>query len=407
MYFLIPLLPVIFILAPILAEQASLHFNGDGKFKIAIFSDLHYGEDENSFGIEQDVQSERLMRHVLQNEQPDFVVLNGDLITGENTFASNSTKYVDKIVKPLVEADTGWASTYGNHDSKFNLSREDVLKEEMMYHDLSYTQHGPSDTDGVTNYALTIYAHPSMTTRPAGQAPLTDIEKPVALLYFLDSRGGSQYDSVNNDNIPNFVTPATAGWLKQTHKSFRARFGLLPSLLFVHIPMQAFLDLQMSTANVSGSHYPGMNADEVARQGDGAVNETCCDYTGQDIPFMRVLLEMEGLHSIYAGHDHGDAWCGLWPEETRPSSPSLNQGPNFASNGRPFLCFCKHSGFGGYGKWNRGARIIDMTLEGGGVRVDSWVRMQWGAQDVVTSVGLNNTYGRDVYETQGGGWHAS
>lgn len=38
----------------------------------------------------------------------DLVVLNGDLITGENTFLENSTHYIDQIVGPMVERSLTW-----------------------------------------------------------------------------------------------------------------------------------------------------------------------------------------------------------------------------------------------------------------------------------------------------------
>lgn len=54
------------------------------------------------------------MQAVLEYEPPELVVLNGDLITGENTFKANATDYVDMIVAPLVKAGLPWASTYGS-----------------------------------------------------------------------------------------------------------------------------------------------------------------------------------------------------------------------------------------------------------------------------------------------------
>ncbi len=62
-----------------------------------------------------------MINNVLETESPDLVVLNGDLITGENAFLENSTVYIDKIVGPLVDRGLTWASTYGNHDSAYNL----------------------------------------------------------------------------------------------------------------------------------------------------------------------------------------------------------------------------------------------------------------------------------------------
>jgi hypothetical protein len=155
------------------------------------------------------------MRQVLAQETPDFVILNGDLITGENTFAFNATGYVDEIVAPLVQGGYNWASTYGNHDSKYNLSREALYAEEKKYTN-AYTQHGPAGTDGVTNYVLPVF--PASKTG-SGQ-------KPVALLWFFDSRGGSEYQSLpaNVDNIDNYVSNGTVSWYRSAQADLQVRF---------------------------------------------------------------------------------------------------------------------------------------------------------------------------------------
>lgn len=49
-------------------------FAPDGSFKLLVFSDLHFGENAwDAWGPEQDVNSTRLMRRVLADEQPDYV----------------------------------------------------------------------------------------------------------------------------------------------------------------------------------------------------------------------------------------------------------------------------------------------------------------------------------------------
>ncbi|KAM0799762.1 calcineurin-like phosphoesterase [Usnea florida] len=371
------------VLSSVVVTKADLNLAEDNSFKISVFSDLHYGENESTFGIAADMNSAALMRQVLSQEQPDFVILNGDLITGENTFAFNSTGYVDEIVAPLVQGDYSWASTYGNHDSKYNLSREALYAEEKKYAG-AYTQHGPAGTDGVTNYVLPIF--PANTTGNS--------QTPVALLWFFDSRGGSEYQSLpaNVDNIDNYVSNGTVSWYRSTQADLQNQHGILPSLAFVHIPTLAFLNLQSETSpTVSGPNYPGLNADvPLAQQG--------YSNTGSEaIPFMQALLDTPGLHSIYSGHDHGDSWCGRWPEGTLPGY-GVGGG---SSQDRPFLCFCKHSGYGGYGVWNRGVRQVQMSFDESGVMsVDTWVRMQAGT--VVTAVSLNETYGEDVYPTADG-----
>lgn len=59
----------------------------DGTFKIAQFTDLHWGNLD-----EEDIRSRGLMDMILQIEQPDFVVFTGDLIVDsknpEESFSS-------------------------------------------------------------------------------------------------------------------------------------------------------------------------------------------------------------------------------------------------------------------------------------------------------------------------------
>jgi hypothetical protein len=57
------------------AQQPLLRLNGHNEFHIAIFADLHYGEEEGGWGINQDVNSTRVMNDILGFEDPDFVIL--------------------------------------------------------------------------------------------------------------------------------------------------------------------------------------------------------------------------------------------------------------------------------------------------------------------------------------------
>lgn len=132
------------------------------------------------------------MNNVLDDETPQLVVINGDLITGENTFLENSTLYVDEVVAPLVERGLLWASTYGNHDSDFNLSRSGIFEREKRYPN-SLTENMVAGIDaGVSNYYLPIYS-----------ADKTK-EEPIFLLWFFDSRGGNYFQELDSNG--NFVT---------------------------------------------------------------------------------------------------------------------------------------------------------------------------------------------------------
>ena len=130
------------------------------------------------------------MNTVLDHEFPQLVVLNGDLITGENTFLHNSTNYVDEIVAPLVQRRLLWASTYGNHDSDYNLSTQAILAREHRYPYSLTNSMVQGKLAGVSNYYLPVYAYSEFDVYD---------EVPEALLWFFDSRGGNYYQELSLD----------------------------------------------------------------------------------------------------------------------------------------------------------------------------------------------------------------
>jgi DNA repair exonuclease SbcCD nuclease subunit len=157
--------------------------------KISIFSDLHFGEAESTdWGPKQDSRTLRVMSTILDTEEPDLVVLNGDLITGDDTQLANATDYFDKIVAPMVQRQIPWASAYGNHDNEFNVSTEIILEKERGYYSLSLTEKmvtGKGEEVGVSNYFVPLYQ--------IGR------DGPVARLWFFDSRGGKAFQRTGKD----------------------------------------------------------------------------------------------------------------------------------------------------------------------------------------------------------------
>lgn len=123
------------------------------------------------------------MSTILSKEDIDFIVINGDLVSGERTQKADSKKYIDSVVSPLVEKGYSWASTYGNHDSEVNLNPEDDMLEEENKYTNSLTQSMISgDKAGITDYYLPVFSH--------GQ---TNTSTPTLLLWFFDSKGGHYY----------------------------------------------------------------------------------------------------------------------------------------------------------------------------------------------------------------------
>jgi hypothetical protein len=153
----------------------------------------HTSAPEWGWGPPSDIKTTKVMNTILDIEKPDLVVLNGDLITGENTYYHNSTKYLDIIVSPMVQRGIPWASAYGNHDHQYNLSTDKLLAQEQHYPQLSLTHDMVRNDDaGTSNYVLPVFGSHSE-------------EVPKLLLWFFDSRGGRNYQKTGSAAIMNSI----------------------------------------------------------------------------------------------------------------------------------------------------------------------------------------------------------
>ena len=324
------------------------------------------------------------MNRVLDAEMQQLVVLNGDLITGENTFLENSTSYINIIVAPLIQRRLPWASVYGNHDSAFNLSREGILSREKLLPYARTSKMVGNPDAGATNYYLPVY-------------PSNGDREPCLILWFFDSRGGHYFQQRTpyGDLIaqPNWVDQSVVDWYKETSNDLTKTYGrTIPSLAFVHIPVNAAQALQ-TEEGVDPHHQPGINDDyPLAQQSQGwcatGSHDDTCKYGGQDIPFMEAITSTPGLIALFSGHDHGDTWCYKWTAELLSDMAVKGNGVN--------LCFGQHSGYGGYGTWSRGSRQVLVTESMlSDLEIDTWIRLEAG--EVVGSVRLNATYNHDRY----------
>jgi hypothetical protein len=175
-------------------HKPKLTFHPDGTFKLTVFSDLHFGENPDSWGPEQDANSTRLMRAVLADEHPDyayvprfvpcltaptddariacstaissqgrvspapFAIRPSCTLTNSNpdTFRENATLLIDHIIAPLNEFRVPFSSSHGvrppslkirpaadpaqNHDNQLNITHSEEIAREQLVAPLSYTR---------------------------------------------------------------------------------------------------------------------------------------------------------------------------------------------------------------------------------------------------------------------------
>ncbi|KAI9296680.1 Metallo-dependent phosphatase [Neoconidiobolus thromboides FSU 785] len=316
--------------------RSKLRLNKHNKFIIITLADLHYGEEPSlSWGPEQDFNSTRAINRFLDLQDPELVVFTGDQLTGEFMF-KNYTKYVKQFTKPLRERGIKWSSVYGNHDIGPNVQRERILEEEQRYFG-SYTKKSDKELEGVGNYLLKVYDKKSRKKNKK--------DKLKMLMYFLDSRGG--YEKEGEPGIPMEIGKNALKWLETSLKFYKLKDNSLPILLFFHVPTIQF--------HYAKEKYP-MNCSLDALNEDGVTPQD--NDTG-----LFNIIKNYNVKGLFVGHDHGINWCCKYE--------NIN------------LCFCPHSGYGGYGTWERGIRIIELDYSKNGPLISTYNQFESGKKSKV------------------------
>ncbi|XP_021858505.1 probable inactive purple acid phosphatase 16 [Spinacia oleracea] len=356
---LVLLLPLISFVSVVVVKPSTgknLQVRKGSTFKITIFADLHFGEDTwTSWGPLQDIHSTKVMSFILDQEKPDFVIYLGDVLTADNIPIANASLYWDQALSPTKDRCIPWAAVFGNHDDAHFIwptewfsdsgipplkcsslisssSGEDncifmgTTRLQLMNHDigssaLSFSQKGPNNLwPSVSNYVLKISSS-------------DDSESPVAYLYFLDSGGGT---------YPEVISTVQAKWFNSTAQEINPD-SRVPEIIFWHIPSRAY-----KTVAPSGV---------INKPCVGSINKESVAPQEAEHGIMKALEARPSVQAVFVGHNHGLDWCCPYKKF--------------------WLCFTRHSGYGGYGNWTRGARVLEINEQPFSLK--SWITMEDGS----------------------------
>ena len=250
------------------AQQQTLQFNKDGKFKIVQFTDVHYiYNDPRS-----DVSIERI-NQVLDMEKPDLVLFTGDVIYGKPAEEGMRT-----VLNLVSKRKIPFAVTFGNHDNEQGLSREELLKIiQSVPFNLTQTTPGIS---GVTNIILPVKA--------------SDGKRNATVLYCIDSHSYSQIKGVNGYDYIKFDQ---IQWYRENSKKFTEENNGVPvsSYAFFHIALPEY---NQAASSESAILY-------------GIRKEKACA-PQLNSGLFAAMKEMGDVRGVFVGHDHDDDYAVSW-----------------------------------------------------------------------------------------------
>ncbi|VUC24891.1 unnamed protein product [Clonostachys rosea] len=328
----------------------------DAKFKMVQISDTHMvtgpgmckdAIDAHGNHLPESVADPLTMEfigEILDIEQPDLVILNGDQLHHD---IADSQSALFKVASPMIHRQIPYAFVFGNHDSEGThaLSRAAQMS---LYQNLPYSIcfPGPEDVEGVGNYFIEILS-------PSNQ-------RPFSTLFFLDSHGQIESQVKNPDY--DWIKRSQINWFTNTSQTLRKRregrdtnrTSGAPhlSLAFMHIPLPELADdsrLQVGGQRREPTEGPSFNS------------------------HFYDVLQQEKIAAVGFGHDHVNDFCAL--DTSQKDFEQTYKGP--------WLCYGGGSGFGGYcsyGKerYHRRARVWELDSMNRGIR--TWKRLEYAQE---------------------------
>lgn len=308
------ILTALLVLATVFTGLAQgLRFRPDGTFKIAQFTDTHY--------IHGDARADTVIkniRHVMEAERPDLVMLTGDVIYGKPAEQS-----LRDVLDAVAAFNVPFGIVFGNHDDEQGLDRAALLRIAQTY-PTNVTRTEPG-IHGSSNYVLTLAHHDGTDT--------------AAVIYAIDSNAYSQIEGVRGYD---YVRSDQVEWYRRTSRSLTAANGgkPLPAYAFFHIPLPEY--------------------DEAVTGGEAALIGTrkervCAPALNSGL--FAAMKECGDVRATFVGHDHSNDYAVLWHGI--------------------LLAYGRYSGGNTvYNDLPNGARLIELHEDG--QRFDTWVRLADG-----------------------------
>ena len=313
-------------------EAQNLHFK-DGKFKIVQFTDLHY-----KLGNPASRQATDCLYEIVKAEQPDLVVLTGDVI-----YSKPGDMCLQQVLNVLSDLKVPFCYLLGNHDPEQGIPVNQLYDQAQQN---SYCVQ-PKRNGNTLDYALPIKSG--------------DGTKTAAVLYCMDTHDYCKMVGVGGYQ---WLTSKQIGLYRNWSAAFKRQNGgkPVPALMFMHYPLPEYNDAVANTqvvlygTRMEKAYAPNLNSGMFT-----AVKE-CGDVMG-----------------VFCGHDHDNDYSLMY-----------------------YRVLLAHGRFSGgnteYNHLRNGARII--VLHEGQRNFDTYIRERGG--QILYQTTYPDSYTKDNWKKREG-----
>jgi hypothetical protein len=295
--------------------NSAFQFNSDGKFKIMMINDT---QDV----ILKDVLQADYLKKIAAQEQPDLIIMAGDLIT--DFFPGATREALEKCLRQSLEAINSlgipFVATFGNHDHDW----EDIFPlEEQMEVYKSYSN------CAIVNNGCDIGTYNITVKSSDGKSiPLN--------IYVMDSNN----KAVGEGLLTGYqgLKPEQVQWYKDTRDALKEETGdYVPSLVFQHVPVKEIYQF-VDTVPFNEDHTDcifSIDDGQWYKLNDkvisGSLGEVpCSESVNGNTGEYEAWLEQGEVIGAFFAHDHVNTFVGVTDEGIKMG---YNGGSGFSTYG--------------------------------------------------------------------------
>lgn len=277
-------------LVPQLDENGNWYFTTDEDFKVLHLTDVHI--TGGFLNKEQDKKAINAVAAMIVAEEPDLVVVTGDIAFAIPTTGTIDNRYAHNMFIRLMEnLGVYWTVTFGNHDDEaFNNARRKELAD--MYADESLEKclfmQSPEGVAGMGNHVINVKNTDGKVTKSLFMIDTHSYVNTDLILGTIDAIFWN-YDSIKQSQID---------WYKGVVETYQP----MSSLLFFHIPLAEVKDAydeyianDRTDTDDTKWHY-GVD-------GEDRTDEVVFASRLED-EFFETILELGNTKGMFFGHDH-------------------------------------------------------------------------------------------------------
>lgn len=260
-------------------QKIPLRFREDGTFRVLVISDIH------GSGARLPAQITNSIAMVVDREDPDLVIFDGDNTWGEET-AGDLASCVADMTAHIEEKEIPWCHVYGNHDAEGKVTKEE---QQAVYESFAHcvSEAGPEELAGIGNYVLPVYAHDGDEVKSAVWA----LDSGMYLDSALEQQIMPVFSAFKGHEFSDYahISAGQVVWYYETSLAIEKECGhKVPGMMAFHIPLQECYNAWM---NRDGIEYTGSRNEDFCA---GEINSG----------LYAAVLERGDIGTMVFGHDH-------------------------------------------------------------------------------------------------------